>query len=177
MTGEWVNDDAEAVLIAYGSNLSPDHVSASQAFHDVVKALRKTDIRITKVSSLWRSAAWPDPSHPPYHNAVMQVNTCLEPFELMELLHDIENTFGRTRTRIQNAPRTVDLDLIAYGNRIMSADTGLILPHPRAADRGFVMRPLAEICPEWVHPVLGRTARDLAQAVTVAADARLADPA
>ena len=70
-----------------------------------------------------------------------------------------------------NAPRTLDLDLIAYGREI-SAARGLILPHPRAHDRLFVMGPLAEIAPGWVHPVLGRTAAELVVSATVGRDAR-----
>jgi 2-amino-4-hydroxy-6-hydroxymethyldihydropteridine diphosphokinase len=82
----------------------------------------------------------------------------------------IEQAFGRTRGT-RNAPRTLDLDLIAYGREVGERDE-LILPHPRASDRLFVMGPLAEIAPGWRHPVLGETAEALAKAATVGVDAR-----
>ena len=93
----------------------------------------------------------------------------------MTALARIEQAFGRTR-RAMNAPRTLDLDLIAYGRETGDCD-GLILPHPRAADRAFVMRPLAEIASDWRHPVSGQTAAVLATSATVGADASLAFPA
>jgi 2-amino-4-hydroxy-6-hydroxymethyldihydropteridine diphosphokinase len=85
-------------------------------------------------------------------------------------LHAIEAEFGRVRTAA-NAPRVLDLDLIAYGRRLCS-DTAPILPHPRAADRRFVMGPLAEIAPAWRHPVSGERADVLAAAARVGVDAR-----
>lgn len=96
------------------------------------------------------------------------MRTELGPHELMAALGRIEEAFGRQRTRL-NAPRTLDLDLIAYGR--MSGDLdGLILPHPRAAERLFVMGPLAEIAAEWEHPA-GETAGRLARTARVGRDA------
>lgn len=119
-------------------------------------------------SSWWRSAAWPDPADPPFLNGVVIVRTEHEPHALMVALGRIEEAFGRQRGAA-NAPRTLDLDLIAYG-RATGDLAGLILPHPRAADRRFVMGPLAEIAPGWRHPA-GGTAGGLAEAATVGADA------
>ena len=81
----------------------------------------------------------------------------------------VEAALGRTRSE-RNAPRTLDLDLIAYGREVR-AGPGLTLPHPRAHERRFVMGPLAEIAPAWIHPVLGQTAVALAAAARVGADA------
>lgn len=75
------------------------------------------------------------------------------------------------RNGVANAPRVLDLDLISYGRTIREDGIGLTLPHPRAADRAFVMGPLAEILPGWVHPVLQRTATDLLGCATVGRDA------
>lgn len=92
---------------------------------------------------------------------------------MLEALFSIEQAFERTR-EARNAPRTLDLDLIAYGREVFDAPDGapgLILPHPRAHERRFVMGPLAEIAPAWRHPVLGRTAASLAARAQVGRDA------
>ena len=94
----------------------------------------------------------------------------------MSVLHDLEAEAGRVREGKSNAPRTLDLDLIAYGNRIID-DDGLVVPHPRAHDRAFVMGPLSEIAPDWVHPVLKKSALDLYRATTIGRDAHPLDAA
>jgi 2-amino-4-hydroxy-6-hydroxymethyldihydropteridine diphosphokinase len=120
-------------------------------------------------SGWWRSAAWPDPAGPEYRNGVALVEATKGPRELLEALFSIEQAFERTR-EAKNAPRTLDLDLIAWGREVVHAP-GLSLPHPRAHERLFVMGPLAEIAPGWVHPVLGRTAVELAAEAKVGKDA------
>ena len=160
-----------AIFIAYGSNLSVGQETASQAFARLVKDLEARGLIVNKISRLWSSQAWPDPTNPPYLNAVLQIATDLQPYELMQVLHDAEHDAGRVRDGRLNAPRVLDLDLIAYGDVVLEGADGLILPHPRAAERAFVMGPLAEIAPEWVHPVNGRTARDLHAAATIGRDA------
>ena len=171
MKGEVVSDDSEAVLIAYGSNLSSGTGTASQSLRRLVKTLQDRGLIVNKISRLWASQAWPNPSDPPYVNAVFAVETTMNPVELMRFLHEIEADFGRLRDGKKNAPRTLDLDLIAYGRTVLRGEGGVILPHPRAADRAFVMGPLAEILPGWVHPVAQRTAADLWQAAVVGRDA------
>lgn len=113
--------------------------------------------------------AWPDPHDPAFLNGVVIVRTDLDPHALMAALGRIEDAFGRERS-VRNAPRTLDLDLIAYG-RLSGDLQGLIVPHPRAAERRFVMGPIAEIAPSWVHPH-GGAASDLAACASVGADAR-----
>ncbi|MDR7119000.1 2-amino-4-hydroxy-6-hydroxymethyldihydropteridine diphosphokinase [Caulobacter sp. BE254] len=120
-------------------------------------------------SSWWTSAAWPDPTAPAYLNGVALVETALAAVDLLAALHRIEARFGRVRAEA-NAPRTLDLDLIVHGRTVTEA--GLIVPHPRAHERLFVMGPLAEIAPDWRHPVNDRTAADLAATATVGRDAR-----
>lgn len=160
-----------SVFIAYGSNLLSGPVTASQAFRAVVKNLRDRGLIVNRISRLWSSKAWPNPDDPPYVNAVLQIATDLQPAELMSLLHDLEREAGRVRDGRLNAPRVLDLDLIAFGEAVMHGKKGLILPHPRAAERAFVMGPLAEIAPDWVHPVLHRTAAELYKAATIGRDA------
>jgi 2-amino-4-hydroxy-6-hydroxymethyldihydropteridine diphosphokinase len=124
---------------------------------------------VQRRSRWWRAAAWPDPAEPPYVNAVALVQTQLAPAGVLQALQAIEAEFGRVRGR-RNAPRALDLDLIAHGRQVL-AGPELTLPHPRAADRKFVMGPLAEIAPGWRHPVSGATAAALAQSAAVGQDA------
>jgi 2-amino-4-hydroxy-6-hydroxymethyldihydropteridine diphosphokinase len=124
---------------------------------------------ILERSQWWRSAAWPDPSGPEYRNAVAVVEGRQDPAGVLEALFSIERAFARTRGA-RNAPRTLDLDLIAYGRQVIDAP-GLVIPHPRAHERLFVMGPLAEIAPAWRHPALGATAAELAAQAMVGRDA------
>lgn len=121
------------------------------------------------MSRWWSSEAWPDPSEPGYLNGVALVETDLSPPETMRALLQIEAGFGRQRAAA-NAPRTLDLDLIAHGRTRLDGPD-LVLPHPRAAERRFVMGPLAEIAPGWRHPLLDRTAAELAASASVGLDA------
>ena len=160
-----------SVFIAYGSNLVSGPVTASQAFGEVVKNLQRRGLIVNNISRLWSSKAWPDPDEPPYINAVLQVQTELEPADLLLLLHDVEREAGRIRDGRLNAPRVLDLDLIAYGDIVLNDKNGLVLPHPRAAERSFVMGPMTDVAPHWVHPVFHETAAALFKMCTVGTDA------
>lgn len=159
----------DAVIVALGCNDKGVWRDCKQALEAALARFRPEGIDVVARSSWWRSAAWPDPADPPFLNGVVVVRTELDPHALMATLGRIEEIFGRTRGA-PNAPRTLDLDLIAYG-RLSGDMDGLILPHPRAAERLFVMGPLAEIAPDWEHPMGGQAAA-LAEAATVGRDAR-----
>ena len=158
-----------AVIVALGCNDKGVWGSCREALEAALARFRTEQIDILARSSWWASQAWPDPTDPPFLNGVVMVRTPHDPHALMAALGRIEDTFGRRRT-IANAQRTLDLDLIAYGRRSGDCD-GLILPHPRAAERLFVMGPLAEIAPDWEHPG-GGVADDLAARATIGLDAR-----
>lgn len=159
-----------AVVIALGSNLPGRFDSCEALLEGAVEALTDVGLTVTARSGWWRSAAWPDPADPPFLNGVVLVETALDPASTLEMLHDLEDAFGRQRASA-NAPRTLDLDLIAYGRTISSAP-GPVTPHPRAHQRLFVMGPLAQIAPDWTHPTLDRTATELAAGASVGVDAR-----
>ena len=158
----------DAVVIALGCNDPGAWRDCREALEAALARFRVEGIDVVARSSWWRSAAWPDPDDPPFLNGVVIVRTALAPHALMAALGRIEEAFGRARS-VANAPRTLDLDLIAYG-RLTGDLAGLILPHPRAADRLFVMGPLAEIAPDWAHPA-GGVARELARQASVGKDA------
>jgi 2-amino-4-hydroxy-6-hydroxymethyldihydropteridine diphosphokinase len=160
----------EAVLIALGSNLEGVFGSSKALLAAALEGFAPLGLNVLKRSSWWRSASWPDASLPDYLNGVALVQTALSPDQVLAALHELEARFGRGQD-VRNAPRTLDLDLIAHGRIVMARDD-LILPHPRAAERLFVMGPLAQIVPDWVHPVLGETAAALAAKAKVGLDAR-----
>jgi 2-amino-4-hydroxy-6-hydroxymethyldihydropteridine diphosphokinase len=162
--------DADAfIIVALGGNLAEAGRDVAATLEGALQALPAAGVAVLSRSRLWRSAAWPDPYAPAFLNAVALVDTTLDPQALLVALHGLEGRFGRRRSS-PNAPRTLDLDLVAYGRKVERTST-LVLPHPRAAERRFVMGPLAEIAPRWRHPTDGRTAAELATAAPMGRDA------
>jgi 2-amino-4-hydroxy-6-hydroxymethyldihydropteridine diphosphokinase len=108
-------------------------------------------LNLVGLSRWYESAAIPPSGQPPYINGVAHLRGCIDPAQLLAALHQIEFQAGRSRGEI-NAARTLDLDIIAMGDLVRSAPDP-ILPHPRAHLRAFVLRPLADVTPHWVHPL------------------------
>ncbi len=159
------------MIVALGSNLTGEFLSCHALLDAAGARFAGVGLPILRQSGWWRSRAWPDPSQPDYLNGVALVETALGPAEVMARLLALEAAFGRRRGEA-NAARTLDLDLIAHGRRVMD-EPGLTLPHPRAHERLFVMGPLARIAPGWVHPIVGETAKELAGRATIGRSARL----
>ena len=157
-----------AIVIALGGNLPSLFGGPGETLASAVRSLPAEGMAVVSISRWWRSTAWPDPTMPEYINAVVLVEATLGPLAVLAALHRIEAAHGRVRSD-PNAPRTLDLDLIAHGRSQLQTPT-LNLPHPRATDRLFVMGPLAEIAPLWRHPANGRTAADLAAQASVGRD-------
>ena len=95
------------------------------------------------------------PPQGPYLNAAVVIETDLDPRQLLQLAHDLEDAAGRERAE-RWGPRTLDVDILLYGDRIVD-EPDLIVPHPRLAERAFVLEPLREIAPDWVVPGRGET--------------------
>lgn len=158
-----------AVIVALGANDKGSHTGCEAALVESLRLLERRGVRVVARSSWWASQAWPNPLDPPFLNGVAIVETHQSPEGLMAILTSVEEEMGRVRL-YKNAPRTLDLDLTAFGRTVCDSEK-LVLPHPRAADRLFVMGPLAEIAPNWIHPVLGQTAEGLAKTASVGVDA------
>lgn len=141
------------ILIALGANLPGPHGGPRDTILAAHGALAGCNARILTSSRIWLTAPVPVSDQPWYHNQVVAVETDLKPLALLETLQDIERAFGRQQRAERNAARILDLDLIAYHDEIVDRPE-LIIPHPRAHERAFVLLPLREIAPEWVHPVL-----------------------
>lgn len=137
----------ERVFVGLGSNLG-DAAATVRAAFDALDALPGT--RCVARSSLYRSAPV-DAAGPDYINAVAELRTEMPPPTLLQALHAIEARFGRERP-YHHAPRTLDLDLLRFGDRRIDTPT-LTLPHPRLHERAFVLLPLAELAPELVPAV------------------------
>lgn len=149
------------ILIGLGANLArPDQTTPLETCREAVRALAELrGLRLAAVSPWYESAPIPASDQPPFVNAVALLVGEADPATLLSALQAIEERHFRTRGSA-NAARTLDLDIIAMGNIIrLSPDP--ILPHPRAHLRAFVLRPLADVSPGWVHPGQGLTVEAL----------------
>jgi 2-amino-4-hydroxy-6-hydroxymethyldihydropteridine diphosphokinase len=143
------------IIIGIGGNLTNlSFDSPQQAGEAALAALERRGVRILVKSQWYDSAPVPPSDQPWYTNAVAVVGTALAPDALLGVLQAVESEFGRVRT-VRNAARVLDLDLIAYHDRVIADGDRLIVPHPRMHERAFVLLPLAEIAPDWRHPVTG----------------------
>jgi 2-amino-4-hydroxy-6-hydroxymethyldihydropteridine diphosphokinase len=158
------------ILIALGANLPSPAGKPSDTLNAALAALAARSITIEKQSGFYRSAAWPNPSDPPFINAVARVRTGLSPAALLTALHEVEASFGRKRAE-PNAPRTLDLDILDYEGRVEQGPP--VLPHPRMAGRAFVLLPLRDVAPDWRHPVSSWSISDLISALPPTDIARL----
>ncbi len=148
------------ILIALGSNLGKREELLAQA----CALLEVFDIEVRRSSRLYETPALMPENAPadwdmPFLNQVISVRTHLAPYDVLAVMKDIERELGRKPAE-RWAPREIDIDLLAYDDVVM-VDEQLTLPHPHMDQRRFVLEPLAEIAPDWVHPVLGQTATQM----------------
>lgn len=163
----------DEILLALGSNLE----GRLDNLRTGVRLLREV-VEVNAVSSVVESAPQGpsvDPDDPDFLNAVLRGRTSLEPVALLRACHRVEDAAGRTRTR-PGAPRTLDVDLLFHGSRVIRTPE-LIVPHPRWKERGFVLRPLLEVAPEWKDPESGETVQEICRdRAEILDEARVAAP-
>lgn len=142
------------VALALGANLG-DRIAALRA---AVTGL-KPYMTITAKSPVYETAPAYVSDQPAFLNAALIGETGLEPLTLLRAVKDLENELGRQPT-FHYGPRAIDIDIVFYGDQIIDLPE-LHIPHPRLAEREFVLRPLADIAPEWRHPATGLTAGEM----------------
>ena len=150
---------SDSAYIALGSNLGDSYSSLQRAF-DELERLSAVPVRR---SSIWRTTPVDcPPGSQPFVNAVAEIVPLREetPESLLAKLQAIERKFGRQPRKVLNEPRPLDLDLIAFGQEVRQTNT-LVLPHPRAHQRRFVLQPLAQIAPEFIFPNQEKTVTEL----------------
>jgi 2-amino-4-hydroxy-6-hydroxymethyldihydropteridine diphosphokinase len=159
-------DDKGGVFIGLGANLPhPDYVTPQATLEAALAELANRGLPAWRVSPWYKSAPVPASDQPWYVNAVAELAPSLAADALLAELHVVEAAFGRVRS-VPNAARLIDLDLLDFRGEIAPGEAGkATLPHPRLAGRAFVLRPLADLSPEWRHPVTGATIGTLVAAL------------
>jgi len=148
------------ILIGIGGNLeSAQFGPPRDTLTAALAALKEKRIRILARSGWYRTEPVPRSDQPWFVNAVVSLATELGAKDLLNALQATERQFGRVRGEL-NAPRILDLDILDYQGEVMDT-TSLVLPHPRLHERRFVLIPIAEIAPDWWHPVLELPAAQL----------------
>jgi 2-amino-4-hydroxy-6-hydroxymethyldihydropteridine diphosphokinase len=139
-------------FLALGGNVGPVARTFQQALAELGN---RPDVRVIRASSVYRTPAVGDSAGGEFQNAAAEIETSRPPLDVLDLLHDVENRFGRVRLE-HWGPRTLDLDLLFYGSEILD-EPRLRVPHPALWYRRFVLEPLAEIAADFVHPEKGIT--------------------
>jgi 2-amino-4-hydroxy-6-hydroxymethyldihydropteridine diphosphokinase len=161
------------IFIGLGANLPGIAGSPQATLEEAVAAIAAAGVSVLRRSPWYESAPVPRADDQPWFvNGIIEVATGLDPAALLAILQGVEAAAGRVRSAA-NAPRTLDLDIIAYAGLVWAGSPPL-LPHPRMQERAFVLLPLRDIAPDWRHPLLGKSAGELLAALPPGQEIRLA---
>lgn len=164
------------IYIAIGGNLvAPGFNDLRSGLDAAIALLAGSGLQFIARAPWYRSPPWPPSDQPWYLNSVIAARTSRTPNQLLNDLLEMEKQFGRIRTSA-NAARPLDLDLLDYAGMISPPDSVPILPHPRLQQRSFVLWPLADIAPDWRHPISGKSALALRDALPADQIILLAEP-
>lgn len=143
------------VHIGIGSNLGDRQTNCTEA----INRLKRQGLTILKQSSMIETEPWGVTEQPLFINMAVEAETKLTPEELLEFLKATETDMGRQES-LRWGPRVIDLDILFYDDRVIES-SDLVIPHPHLHERDFVLKPLSEICPDKVHPVLKKQIQEL----------------
>jgi 2-amino-4-hydroxy-6-hydroxymethyldihydropteridine diphosphokinase len=152
------------ILVALGANIDGPWGNPRATVRRALREMDHDGLQLLSASRLLVTKAFGVTDQPDFVNAVARIETRLQPEELLQRLHAIEAEAGRRRGK-RWGPRTLDLDLLDYNGMTAKFASGLVLPHPGIAGRLFVLKPLREIAPGWVHPILRRKPATLIRAL------------
>lgn len=147
------------VYIGIGSNLGDREGNCLGA----IELMEERGLMVRERSRMYETEPWGVKDQPRFINMAISAETALDPVRLLELLKDVEKLMGREKT-VRYGSRTIDLDILLY-NSLIVKEPGLEIPHPLMHERDFVLDPLAEIAPDALHPVMGKTIRELRDAL------------
>jgi len=175
----YVREAGPRFYVAFGSNLESEHTSSLEVLIEAMRLIADKGHKLISVSEYYQTPAFPAGLGPDYVNFVAEYETLSTPEEILAQLHNIEDQLGRVR-HLRWGDRVVDLDLLSFDARILPSEdvvhewlklpadqqskktpNSIILPHPRLQDRAFVLIPMADIAPNWCHPILGKTVTEM----------------
>ena len=142
------------IYLNIGSNLPLEEGGRETNILKAVSCLKKLNLYLIEISSFYQTPAYPNNSDPKFINLCVKLESNLKSSELLNEIKKIEKKLGRTRIK-KNEPRTCDIDIIDFNGKIIKNDE-LIVPHPRLHLRNFVIYPLKEIEPNWLHPIFNK---------------------
>ena len=177
--------NTKKILLALGSNVSNDLLDSYDLVKKSISELCKKTIKKINISNFYQTPAFPIGAGPDFINCVISAYTELDSLALLEELHWIEAKFGRKRLK-RWGQRTLDIDLLDYdfnikpnityvqkwlnmplGQQLKQIPNQLILPHPRLQERAFVLIPMVDVAPDWMHPILGKTTLEMRDALSL----------
>jgi 2-amino-4-hydroxy-6-hydroxymethyldihydropteridine diphosphokinase len=162
--------EGKLIYLSLGSNLGDRAANLQRA----IEALQRIGVRVLRRSSFYETEPVDFLAQPWFLNCVVEGETSLAPRQLLEALHEIERKFG-SRKLVPRGPRIIDLDILFYDANVIH-ESGIEIPHPRLAERRFVLVPLVELAPDFSHPALHKTAAELLSAMQDPSEVRMWQP-